>query len=156
MARDDIRASMDALRRIVRALRLASTELERDLGVTVAQLFVLRQLADGRPRSINQLADETVTDPSTISGLVRRLIGDGLIVRATSRLDARRAEISLTARGEALLARAPKAPQAKLVEALAAMPKARRKALAAGLTELASRLGPAAPGLFFEDEPGKR
>jgi DNA-binding MarR family transcriptional regulator len=153
---DDIRSSMEALRRIVRALRLASTELERDLGVSVAQLFVLRQLADGRARSINELAEETVTDPSTISGLVRRLIDARLIHRGKSSADARRAEVSLTARGETLLARAPAAPQSQLMEALTAMPRARRRALAAGLAELASRLGPVAPAFFFEDEPKKR
>jgi len=64
---DEHRRVMDALRRIVRALRLSSTDLERTHGVSVAQLFVLEQLADGHARSIKQLADETLTDPSSVS-----------------------------------------------------------------------------------------
>jgi DNA-binding MarR family transcriptional regulator len=148
---EDVRKSMDALRRIVRALRLAAGDVERELGITVAQLFVLQQLADGKSRSINQLADETVTDPSTISGLMRRLVDAGLVNRKTSATDARRAEVSLTAKGRALLARAPKAPQAGLVAALEKMPRKRLRALTDALVELSARLGPVEPTFFFED-----
>jgi DNA-binding MarR family transcriptional regulator len=152
-----VRASMDALRRIVRALRLSATDVQRDLGITVAQLFVLRQLSDGRPRSINELAEQTITDPSTISGLIRRLLDTGLVRRGTSPSDARRAEVSLTPKGTALLRRAPAAPQSQLVAALTAMSPKRLSTLAAGLAELAARLGAAEPpSLFFEDEPTKR
>jgi DNA-binding MarR family transcriptional regulator len=153
---EDIRRSMDALRRIVRALRLAAGDVERDLGITVAQLFVLQQLADGRTRSINQLADETVTDPSTISGLIRRLVDGGLVNRRTSETDARRAEVSLTPKGAALLARAPNAPQSQLVAALSSMPPTRLRALTRGLAELSARLGPIEPTFFFEEEAPKR
>jgi DNA-binding MarR family transcriptional regulator len=147
---------MDALRRIVRALRLAAVDVERELGITVAQLFVLQQLAGGRARSINELADETVTDPSTISGLIRRLVGAGLVNRKSSAADARRAEVSLTPKGAALLGRAPDAPQAQLVAALSRMPKKPLRALAAGLVELSARLEPVEPTFFFEDEKPKR
>jgi DNA-binding MarR family transcriptional regulator len=150
---DDIRESMDALRRIVRALRLAATDVERDLGVTVAQLFVLQQLSDGRPRSINELAAETVTDPSTISGLMRRLIDGGLVHRGTAADDGRRAAVRLTAKGRETLARAPEAPQARLVAALTSLPPSRRRALADGLRELAAQLGPVEPTFFFDEEP---
>jgi DNA-binding MarR family transcriptional regulator len=151
-ADEDVRKSMDGLRRIVRALRLAATDVERELGVTVAQLFVLQQLADGKPRSINQLAEQTVTDPSTISGLMRRLLDAGLANRKTSEADARRAEVSLTPKGAELLARAPNAPQAKLVAALSALPAKQLRALATGLAAVASRLGPVEPTFFFDDE----
>jgi DNA-binding MarR family transcriptional regulator len=143
---------MDSLRRIVRALRLAASDVERELGISVAQLFVLRQLADGGPHSVSELAVDTVTDPSTISGLVRRLLDAGLVHRGTSLADARRAELGLTAKGEALLRRAPEAPQSQLVAALSAMPKARLRALAAGLSELSARLEPVAPTFFFEED----
>jgi len=147
---------MDSLRRIVRALRLASGDVERKLGLSVAQLFVLQQLADERPRSVNEIAEATVTDPSTISGLIRRLIDRGLVNRGTSPADGRRAEISLTPAGARLLRRAPAAPQSQLVAALSAMPRSRRRAFAEGLVELAERLGPATPTLFFEDAPKRR
>jgi DNA-binding MarR family transcriptional regulator len=147
---------MVSLRRIVRALRVAAGSVEREVGISVAQLFVMEQLADGRPRSINELAERTVTDPSTVSGVVRRLLDRQLVRRDVSPLDGRRADVTLTAAGAALLARAPKAPQQALVAALAEMPDAQRRALTAGLVTLAERLGPAEAPLFFEDDPETR
>jgi DNA-binding MarR family transcriptional regulator len=146
-----VRQVMDGLRRIVRALRLSATDIERDLGITVAQLFVLQQLADGKPRSVNEIAEGTVTDPSTVSGILRRLLSQKLVRRDTSPHDARRAHVTLTPKGKALLARAPQAPQARLVEVLALLPSRRLKALARELDALARRLGPTRPGFFFED-----
>jgi DNA-binding MarR family transcriptional regulator len=151
-----VQAAMDALRRIVRALRLAAVEVEREVGISVAQLFVLRQLTDGRPRSINELAAATATDPSTVSGVVRRLVDGGLVRREVSREDGRRAEVSLTAAGAALVARAPSVPQSKMVAALGALPRARRRALADGLVAIAEKMGAEAAPLFFEDEPRRR
>jgi DNA-binding MarR family transcriptional regulator len=147
-----VTAAMEALRRIVRALRLANAEVERRLGLTVAQLFVLEQLADGRPRSVNEIAAATATDPSTVSGVVRRLIDRGLIDRGTSAADGRRAALALTRRGADLLARAPHAPQESLVAALTGLPARRRRALAEGLRALADRLGAGAPAFFFHDD----
>jgi DNA-binding MarR family transcriptional regulator len=147
---------MDALRRIVRALRLAAGDVERELGLSVAQLFVLQQLADERPRSVNEIAQGTLTDPSTISGLIRRLIDRGLVNRGTSSQDGRRAEVTLTPAGVRLLRRAPAAPQAELIVALSSMSVARRRAIAVGLVELAERLGPVKPTFFFEDAPKRR
>lgn len=149
---DDVAAAMVALRRIVRALRLAAASVERELGISVAQLFVLEQLADKLPRSINELAEETVTDPSTVSGVVRRLIEQELVRREVSPLDGRRAEVSLTEAGRALLERAPNAPQQALVSALAQMPKTRRRSLTAGLIALSKQLGSPAAALFFDDD----
>ena len=149
---EDVRKAMNALRRIVRALRLAASDVERDLGITVAQLFVLQQLADGKARSINEIAEGAVTDPSTISGLIRRLLDAGLVDRKPSSADARRAEVRLTAKGTALLARSPKAPQSQLVAALSELPKKRLRALTDALGELASRLGAAEPTFFFDEE----
>lgn len=147
---------MVALRRIVRALRLAAVSVERELGISVAQLFVLEQLADGRPRSINELAEKTVTDPSTVSGVVRRLIEQRLVRRDVSPLDGRRAEISLTAAARALLERAPRAPQQALVAALVQMRDTERRSLTAGLVTLAEQLGAPEAALFFEDDAATR
>ncbi len=91
----EIHAAMNAIRRIVRVLRLSSRAAEKALGVSGAQLFVLQQLADGAASaapSIAQLADMTATDPSSVSVVVSRLVARGLAARRSSRADARRAE----------------------------------------------------------------
>lgn len=152
---EDMRAAMDSLRRIVRALRLAAADAERELGITVAQLFVLQQIALADSPSINELAAATVTDPSTISGLLRRLLDAGLVTRKPSPTDARRAEVSLTRKGAALVARAPNAPQAELVTALGALPRKDLRALAKTLAQVAAGLGAVEPVFFFENERRK-
>ena len=148
---DDVHLAMNALRRIVRALRVTAPEAEH--GVSVAQLFVLRLLAGEGPQSIRSLAQLTLTDPSSVSVVVRKLAERGLVSRTTSKADSRRAEVRLTPRGQALARRAPEAPQARLLEALALLPLRRLRLLAASLDELAGRMGAGSPALFFEDEP---
>src|SRR5439155_20477086 len=51
------RAALDAIRRIVRALREESRASERWLGLSAAQLFVLNRLAMAPAVSVNELAD---------------------------------------------------------------------------------------------------
>lgn len=151
-----VRTSMDALRRIVRALRLAAVEVERETGISFARLFVLEQLADGRPRSINQLAEATATDPSTVSGVVKHLVAARLVRRKASADDGRRAEVSLTPSGERLLARAPRVPQEKMVAAINALSVEKRQVLAEALLEIADQLGPVPVTFFFEEESRRR
>ena len=145
-----VRDAMQALRRIIRALRLAATDVERAMGISVAQLFVLQQLAAG-PRSINQLAEATATDPSTVSGVVHRLLARKLVSRKAAADDARRAEVSLTPSGTALLARAPGVPQDRMLEALLALPARERRGVAQGLIQIADKMGQGDPSFFFEE-----
>ncbi len=147
-----MRVALDSLRRVVRALRLSASEAERTLGISVAQLFVLQQLAGG-PRSIGQLAAETLTDPSSVSVVARRLVEHGLVSRKAARDDARRAELTLTGAGKRVLARAPQAAQSRLVEAIAQLPDRRRRELACGLADVARAIGAGDATLFFEDDP---
>lgn len=146
------KTALESLRRIVRSLRLHDREAERALGISVAQLFVIQLLADNRPRSISELADATLTDMSSVSVVVRRLVERGLVERSASADDARRAEIRLTLEGKALLRRAPEAPQARLVAALATLPPDDRVVLARSLSAVADAMGAREVSFFFENE----
>jgi DNA-binding MarR family transcriptional regulator len=150
----DLRQIMDDLRHIVRALRVSSRGTEKRLGISGAQLFVLQRLAEARPVSLGQLAERTHTDPSSVSVVVSRLVQRGLVLRAPSEEDARRAEVRLTSRGRALAKRAPEALQSRLVEALAGLPRETRRGLADGLAALVAgmKIG-GSPRMFFEDDP---
>src|SRR5688500_3244362 len=96
---------MDALRRIVRALRVSTHASERDLGVSAAQLFVLRQLALAPRQSIGELATRTRTSQGSVSEVVSRLVAHGFVERHTAESDRRRAELSPTTEGRAVLDR---------------------------------------------------
>jgi DNA-binding MarR family transcriptional regulator len=146
-------AVLDHLRRIVRTLRESSRAAETRLGVTGAQLFVLRALAGPEPLSLNQVAARTHTHQSTVSVVVKRLVARRLIQRAVSALDGRRIQLRLTARGQAVLRRAPLAAQDRLIAGLEALSAAERTRLATTLGRLVGAMGlrTAPPAMFFEE-----
>ena len=147
---------MDALRRIVRELRLSARMAEQVAGISGAQLFVLQALAEGRASSLNELAERTVTDQSSVSVVVKRLVAQNLVARTSSRIDARRIELSLTAAGRRLLARCPEPTQVRLVSALRRMTPRELVTLGEGLAALAREMGigdSAVRMLFDEDAP---
>jgi DNA-binding MarR family transcriptional regulator len=148
----DTTAVLNDLRRIVRALRESSRAAERRLGVTGAQLFVLRALAGTQARSLNELAARTHTHQSTVSVVVKRLAARRLVRRTTSPLDRRRLELSVTAQGRAVLERAPLAAQDVLVDGLDRLADEDRQALAVALRRLVAAMGlrAAEPTMFFE------
>ena len=150
---EPVRAVLDGVRRIVRALRESSREAERKVGISGAQLFILQQLAGGPVRSVSELAERTLTHQSSVSVVVQRLVSARLVARSPSRSDRRRSELRLTSRGRDLLRSAPPLAQERLIRAVRALSGPRRAQLASGLSEVAGRmgLGAGAPGMFFEE-----
>jgi DNA-binding MarR family transcriptional regulator len=149
-----IRAVMDALRRIVRTLRISARAAEARLGISSAQVFVLHQLKRQDASSIDELAERTLTHQSSVSAVVGRLAARGLVTRRTAPDDARRTRISLTAAGRALLLVAPEVSQARLIAALEQLRPSRQVALARDLTALVRALEVSGdpPAMFFEDD----
>ncbi|MGZ7033247.1 MAG: MarR family winged helix-turn-helix transcriptional regulator [Thermoanaerobaculia bacterium] len=99
--------AMDDLRRVVRALRIADGETGAALGLTSAQLFVLREIEKARMLTVGELAQRTATAQSSVSEVIARLAARGLISRDRSTEDRRRTELSLSEAGRALLMRSP-------------------------------------------------
>ena len=145
---------LDALRRLVRFLRMPAPAT-RGPALTVAQHFVLASLAPGPARSLRDLATRTLTDPSSVSVVVARLEKLGLVARRPDPGDRRRASLALTAAGRRVHASAPVLPQVRIVAGLAALPPAKRKAIAQALDQLVRAAGAESvpPRMFFEDEP---
>src|SRR5688572_19499188 len=151
----DAAAVMESLRKLVRFLRLADRRAEGAAGISAAQLFVLRQLASAPAASLAELAARTLTDQSSVSTVVARLVDRGLVVRRPAAADRRRVELALTARGRRAAAKAPELAQVRIVDAIAAMSPARRAALVQTLGEFVRAIGAdAVPArMLFEDEP---
>jgi DNA-binding MarR family transcriptional regulator len=148
---------LDSLRRIVQVLRTASRSAEQDFGISAAQLFVLQRLAVEPSLSVNELAARTLTHQSSVSGVVQRLVAHGLVARTTSPDDGRRAVVSLTPRGRALLRRAPGAAQDRLIAGLQRLTSVERRDLSKSLGRLLQAMGESEPNppMFFE-EPAAR
>jgi MarR family transcriptional regulator, lower aerobic nicotinate degradation pathway regulator len=151
---DGVRETLDGVRRLVRALRLSNREAERRVGLSAAQLFVLQCVGDSHALSLGEVAARTATDQSSVSVVVSRLVGQGLLSRRRSRDDGRRLEISLTARGRRLLRRSPDVVQHRLVGAVRELPGAERRRLARVLDRLVHAMGHGerVPTMFFEGE----
>jgi DNA-binding MarR family transcriptional regulator len=156
---DEATSVMIALRRIVRFLRLADRDVEAACEISAAQLFVLNMLVDHPASSLSEIAARSLTDQSSVSTVVARLVKRGLVKRAVSRTDRRRAELRITAAGLRMVQRAPRAPQLSVIAAIRAMTPARQAELARALETLATVIGAneVAPRMLFEDdEPHRR
>jgi len=116
-----IERSMNAVRSVVRALRINTRAIESKMGISLAQLFVLQQLAERPATSLNELAERTATHQSSVSVVVRRLVDAGYVSRVTSPADKRRIEIDVTPTGRAMLAGAPITIQTQLMTSLRGM-----------------------------------
>ncbi len=149
----DIRATMDALRCLIHELRVSARAVEQRHGISGAQLFVLHQLAAGDALSVGALAERTFTHQSSVSAVVSRLARRGLVRRRNGADDARRTEVTLTARGRTLLGRAPQVAQARLITALQRLRPGERRSVARGLAALVQHMGVrvGTPSLFFEE-----
>jgi DNA-binding MarR family transcriptional regulator len=148
---------MVALRKIVRTLRLADREAETSVGLSAAQLFVLGSLAAQPARSLAEVAERTLTDQSSVSTVVAKLVARKLVARTPASDDRRRAELRVTTAGARLVRSAPRVPQMWLADVVRAMPARRRDELVRSLEGLVSALGAEAvsPRMLFEDEPAK-
>jgi DNA-binding MarR family transcriptional regulator len=151
-ARNPTRRVLDSIRRIVQFLRESSREAET-LGLSGAQLFVLRTAADSPGLSVGALAERTRTHQSSVSVVVARLVEQGLLERTTAADDSRRAEVRLTPDGLQRIRSAPPTAQERLVAAVDALPKASRSRLASVLDALVQELalGSTHPEMFFQD-----
>jgi DNA-binding MarR family transcriptional regulator len=148
-----IGASLDAFRRILRALRVAARRTQMEAGVSAAQLFVLRALADGGEASISEIAARTLTDRSSVAAVIVRLVDAGLASRTTATSDRRRAAVRITPAGRRTLRRAPAAPTTLLLEGLEQLGAHDLDALARGLTVLtaAMALDETSAGMMFDE-----
>ena len=77
----DSQRILDSIRRLVRMLRVSDRQAQAELGVSGAQLFVLTELGKTPALSLNELAARTLTDQSSVSVVVTRLVDAGLVTR---------------------------------------------------------------------------
>ena len=151
----DVRAALDAFRRIVQALRAGRAAEGRGAPGT-AQLFALQQIAEHPDASINDIAALTCTHQSSVSVVIQRLVQQRLVAKVASNDDRRRQRLAVTAKGRRVLDRAPVAVQERLIAAISALSKDDRRVLARSLTEVARLVAPdraaAHPPMFFEDD----
>jgi DNA-binding MarR family transcriptional regulator len=153
-----VERSLNAIRSIVRALRINTRSIELKMGISLAQLFVLQQLAERPADSLNELAERTATHQSSVSVVVRRLVERGYVSRIASAADKRRIEIDVTPAGRTLLAGAPTTIQTQLMRTLSEMDRSDQVTLANLLERWlrAAKIDIASPPMLGEDDAEAR
>ncbi|MCB1354781.1 MAG: MarR family transcriptional regulator [Rhodobacteraceae bacterium] len=100
-------ALLKSIRRLARALDMHSRHINRESGLTLPQLIVLRcvrELGEVTGRAISEAAD---LSPPTVVGILDKLETKGLIERYRSTRDRRIVHTRLSGTGRALLDRSP-------------------------------------------------
>lgn len=146
--------AMNGVRRLVRVLRSSNSESERRSGITTAQLFVLKDIAEHPGGSLGDVATRTLTTQSTASEVVARLVDRGLVSRKPASDDRRRVALSATAEGQEVLRASGPPVQERLIAAISQLPPAQQEAIAGGLTDWldAAGFGEVSPTMFFEPD----
>ncbi|TVS15495.1 MAG: MarR family transcriptional regulator [Gammaproteobacteria bacterium] len=93
------------------ALTRAYRPLLQPLGLTYPQYLVMLALWEQDRVSVGELCARTRLDPGTLTPLLKRMAGKGLLIRARARDDERRRVIALTRAGLELKARAADVPE---------------------------------------------
>jgi DNA-binding MarR family transcriptional regulator len=100
-------ARLAAFRQALREFLRFSEEAAAHAGLTAQHyqaMLVLRACADRDHASISDLARQLIIKHNSAVGLVDRLAEEGLVTREPSRMDRRKVELKLSARGRQVLA----------------------------------------------------
>lgn len=143
------------LRRLFRALQEYSKKTQRRFGLSSPQLWALN-LLDAEPGlSLTDLAEKMFSHPSTVSGVVDRLVERGAVSRQVPREDRRGVRLSLTPAGQALVRSAPSPVQQGLSGALARFSPARLRQLRRALEDIVKHAElDRVEAPFFDGDPG--
>jgi DNA-binding MarR family transcriptional regulator len=153
----ELSAAVDAVRRLIRGLRLAEQRTRTTTGLSAAQLFVLGQLRDADGVSLTELAERTLTDRTSVSAVVERLERDGSVRSERDARDRRRLLVRITAAGRRRLSAAPQPPTVQLLAALRRLEPRQRRGLTSHLAALLDAMGLAeAPASMLFEERGGR
>ena len=92
---------------IFNSVRRHFREIERKAGVSGAHLWALGVVADHPGIGVNELAKALEVHQSTVSNLLKTLVAKKLLAAQRSEADRRAVQLSVTAAGRKVLAKAP-------------------------------------------------
>lgn len=136
----DVLQFMRVLWAIVHGVQRTSKRMAGTVGVTGPQRLVLRVVGLFPDVSAGDLAAILHVHPSTLTGIIRRLVSQGLLVRADDPRDRRRARLRLTTRGGRVNRVRDRTVEAVVATTLAGVTAADRAATTRVLVRLADGL----------------
>jgi len=127
-----------SIRRLWRELVLSTAQQLAPTELSLAQVAALYLLADGKPRSVGEIARDLGRSHSATSRLVS-FLHERRYLRAAPTSDARVRRSQLAPSGEALLTSIDRGRAEQFVDVVRRLPKAERGLVAAAVAALATR-----------------
>jgi MarR family transcriptional regulator, organic hydroperoxide resistance regulator len=121
-------------------LHKVSKRMASDIGLTGPQRLAIRIIGRSPGMAAGELASLMHLDPSTVTGILRRLEESRMIARRVDPADARRSRLSLTHRGRVIDRRSAGTIEAAVRRTLASMSSEHIEAASQLLTALAAQL----------------
>ena len=113
---------LKSLRIIFRSIQKHSRLVEKESGVTSAQLWMMWEIFNAPGMKVTELASVLSIHQSTCSNILDKIQQKGLIQRERSGPDQRVVHLHLTEQGTKLLATAPRPAQGSITEVLQRLP----------------------------------
>lgn len=138
---DEMQLLLKSLRQIARAVDIESRKLDRDYGLTLPQLVILRCIRDLGEVTSRAISLEADLSPATVVGILDKLEAKGLIVRYRSKRDRRIVHTVLTPVGRRLLQQAPSPLGDHFAKSFRRLDTERREDILGALAEVAKMVG---------------
>jgi DNA-binding MarR family transcriptional regulator len=136
--------SVDALQKlrvVVRAAQRHSGWIEKQCGVTGAQLWLMQELYETPGLRVGELAERLGIHQTTTSNMLNGLVRRKLLVKKRDSPDQRVVTLALTKAGMAVVDKAPKPARGLLAEAVRSMDQKKLRDLTRGLQALLEAIG---------------
>ena len=127
---------LQSLRRIIRAIDIHSHKLAHVHSITGPQLSCLLAVKENGPLTSGNVAKEIYLSPSTVVGIIDRLEKKGLVARTRNSTDRRQVHVSITPKGEKLIADTPALMQDTLAKAIVQLPELEQVSITMALERL--------------------
>ena len=134
--------ALQNMRVVMRAAQRHSAQIEKQCGVSGAQLWVMQELLERPGLRMGELAGKMSIHQTTASNLVEALVKKTYVRKARDQPDQRVVTLTLTAEGRAVIAGAPQPARGLLPSALAQLDAASLSQLNQGLSALLAVVAP--------------
>lgn len=136
----EIRSIIQQLRIVYRAMQEHSRWVERQCGVSAAQLWALWEMYKRPGMRVSQLSRSLSLHQSTTSNMLDKLEKKGLVERLRGGPDQRVVKVYLTQAGAAIVKQAPQPAQGTISDALLRLPDQRLAQLDQGLQAMVAAM----------------
>ncbi|MDY6948242.1 MAG: MarR family winged helix-turn-helix transcriptional regulator [Pseudomonadota bacterium] len=133
-------AVLKSFRVIYGSVRQHFREVQQVCGLSGSQLWILHEVLRADGIGVSELAGKLSIHQSTCSQLVDKLVRRGALKKVRGADDQRRVSLSVSSRGQQILARSPGPAEGVLPEAIAELSRADLARLYSGLQKIIAAL----------------